>query len=154
ENTEEGLRQRRFGDVVRLQVSAGMPSNVQRILVSNLEVSRKHVSKHSGPLSLSRLKHLAALDRSDLKDPSFLPNIPAALELEGEDQDIFKTIRSRDTLLHHPFDSFQPVVDFLKNSAKDPSVLAVKMTLYRAGRHSPVVEALLEAIEEEKQVAA
>lgn len=154
ENTEEGLRQRRFGDVVRLQVSAGMPANVLRILVSNLEVSRKHVSKHSGPLSLSRLKYLASLDRPDLKDPSFLPNIPPALELEGEDADIFKAIRSRDILLHHPFDSFQPVVDFLKNSAKDSCVLAMKMTLYRVGRRSPVVESLLEAVEEEKQVAA
>lgn len=154
ENTEEGLRQRRFGDVVRLQVSAGMPANVLRILVSNLEVSRKHVSKHSGPLSLSRLKYLASLDRPDLKDPSFLPNIPPALELDAEDTNIFKAIRSRDILLHHPFDSFQPVVDFLKNSAKDSCVLAMKITLYRVGRRSPVVESLLEAIEEEKQVAA
>src|SRR5215471_9129233 len=73
ENTEEGLRQRRFGDVVRLQVSAAMPPNVLRILVNNLEVNRKYVSKHSGPLSLSRLKYLAAIDRPDLKDPVFVP---------------------------------------------------------------------------------
>ena len=78
ENTEEGLRQRRFGDVVRLQVSAGMPANVLRILINNLEVNRKYVSKHSGPLSLSRLKFLAAVERPDLKDQPFFPFIPSA----------------------------------------------------------------------------
>jgi len=154
ETTEEGLRQRRFCDVVRLQVSSAMPSEVLKILVSNLDVSRKQISRHSGPFSLSRLKYLAALDREDLKDPPFLPVVPPVLHSGNEDEDIFSTIRSRDVLLHHPFDSFQPVVDFLKKSAKDPSVLAIKMTLYRVGRNSPVVEALLEASEEEKQVAA
>ena len=154
ENTEEGLRQRRFGDVVRLQVSAGMPSNVLRILINNLEVSRKYVSKHSGPLSLSRLKYLSAIDRPDLKEQPFLPAVSSAFEADGDEEDIFSTIQRRDILLHHPFDSFQPVIDFLKKSARDPSVLAIKMTLYRVGRNSPVVEALLEAIEEEKQVAA
>ncbi|HEY1939066.1 MAG TPA: polyphosphate kinase 1 [Candidatus Angelobacter sp.] len=154
ENTEEGLRQRRFGDVVRLQVSAGMPPNVLRILVNNLEVNRKYVSKHSGPLSLSRLKYLAAVERPDLKDQSFLPFIPTVFESEADESDLFSNIRSRDVLLHHPFDSFQPVVDFLEKSARDSSVLAIKMTLYRVGRNSPVVEKLLEAVEEEKQVAA
>ena len=154
ETTEEGLRQRRFGDVVRLQVSSAMPSEVLKILVSNLDVSRKQLSRHTGPFSLSRLKYLAALDREDLKDPAFLPVVPPVLHSGNEDEDIFSVIRSRDVFLHHPFDSFQPVVDFLKKSAKDPSVLAIKMTLYRVGRNSPVVEALLEASEEEKQVAA
>lgn len=154
ENTEKGLRQRRFGDVVRLQVSAGMPSGLLRILINNLEVNRKYVSKHSGPLSLSRLKYLAAIDQPELKDAPFLPVIHPAFEVEGDEEDIFSSIRSRDILLHHPFDSFEPVIDFLKRSARDASVLAVKMTLYRVGRNSPVVEALLEAIEEEKQVAA
>ncbi len=154
ENTEEGLRQRRFGDVVRLQVSAAMPAAVLRILVNNLEVDRKYVAKHSGPLSLSRLKYLAAIDRPELKDPPFLPVMPPAFELDGDEEDIFSAIRARDILMHHPFDSFQPVIDLLKKSARDPSVLAVKMTLYRVGRNSPVVEALLEAAEEEKQVAA
>ena len=153
-NTEEGLRQRRFGDVVRLQVNANMPANVLRILISNLEVNRKYVSRHSGPLSLSRLRYIAALERPDLKDPTFLPAVPVAFEPEGEEEDIFNAIRSRDILLHHPFDSFQPVIDFLNKSARDPGVLAIKMTLYRVGRRSPVVENLLEAVEEEKQVAA
>jgi polyphosphate kinase len=154
ENTEEGLRQRRFGDVVRLQVSAAMPANVLRILVNNLEVNRKYVSKHSGPLSLSRLKYLATIDRPDLKDPVFVPSLASAFEFESDEDDIFSAIRGRDILLHHPFDSFQPVIDLLKKSAKDQGVLAEKMTLYRVGRNSPVVEALLDAAEEEKQVAA
>lgn len=154
EHTEEGLRQRRFGDVVRLQVSAAMPASVLRILVSNLEVNRKYVSKHSGPLPLSRLKALSAIERPDLKDPAFLPAVPPVLEPEGDEGDVFSVVRSRDLLLHHPYDSFQPVIDFLQKAAKDPAVLAIKMTLYRVGRHSPIVEALLEAIEEEKQVAA
>jgi polyphosphate kinase len=154
ENTEEGLRQRRFGDVVRLQVSAAMPPEILKILVSNLEVTRKQIFRHSGPFSLSRLKYLAALNRDDLKDPPFLPVVPSVLRVGNDDEDIFSIVRGRDILLHHPFDSFQPVVDFLKKSAKDPSVLAIKMTLYRVGRNSPIVEALLEASEEEKQVAA
>ena len=153
ENTEEGLRQRRFGDVVRLQVSTGMPPEILKLLVSNLEVTRKQVYRHTGPFSLSRLKYLAALDREDLKDPPFLPAVPTLLKPETDEEDIFSIIRGRDILLHHPFDSFQPVIDFLKTSAKDQSVLAMKMTLYRVGRNSPIVEALLEASEEEKQVA-
>jgi polyphosphate kinase len=154
ENTEEGLRQRRFGDVVRLQVSAGMPANILRILINNLEVSRKQISKHSGPLSLSHLKYLAGVDRPDLKDQPFLPVVLPVFESEVAEEDLFTAIRSRDILLHHPFDSFQPVIDFLKRSARDSAVLAIKMTLYRVGRNSPVVERLLEAVEEEKQVAA
>ena len=154
ENTEEGLRQRRFGDVVRLQVSAALPPEILKILVSNLEVTRKQIFRHSGPFSLSRLKYLAALDREDLKDPPFLPIVPSVIRSRSDDEDIFSIVRSRDILLHHPFDSFQPVVEFLKKSAKDPFVLAIKMTLYRVGRNSPIVEALLEASEEEKQVAA
>jgi polyphosphate kinase len=153
ENTEEGLRQRRFGDVVRLQVSSGMPPELLKLLVSNLEVTRKQVYRHTGPFSLSRLKYLAALDREDLKDAPFLPALPTLLSPETDEEDIFSMIRNRDILLHHPFDSFQPVVDFLKTSARDQSVLAMKMTLYRTGRNSPVIEALLEASEEEKQVA-
>src|SRR5262249_35183392 len=118
------------------------------------EVTRRSVPKHGGRFSWGRLKFLAGFDRPELKDQLFLPITPAVFETEGEEEDFFAAVRGRDILLHHPFDSFQPVIDFLKKSAKDPSVLAVKMTLYRVGRNSPVVEALLEAAEEEKQVAA
>src|SRR4051812_3011618 len=154
ETTEEGLRQRRFGDVVRLQVDQDMPTSMLRLLMSNLEVERADVYRVRGPLSLSRLKHIAAIDIPELKDPPFVPSIPPVLEFNPEEEDIFNVIRRRDVLLHHPFNSFQPVVDLLHKSAEDDNVLAIKMTLYRVGRNSPVVKTLLEAMENEKQVAA
>jgi polyphosphate kinase len=153
ETTEEGLRQRRFGDVVRLQVDHDMPAPMLRILISNLEVSRTDVYRARGPLSLSRLKHLAAVEVPELKDPPFVPSVPAALEYDPEEENIFSAIRRRDILLHHPFNSFQPVIDLLKKAADDDDVLAIKMTLYRVGKNSPVVKALLDAMENEKQVA-
>lgn len=153
ESIEEGVRRRRFARVVRLTVNAAMPAHILEILMNNLEVSRDDVYRVDGPLSLSRLRHLSTIDRPELKDPPFLPAIPAALELKGEEDDVFAAIRREDILLHHPYDSFQPVVDFLQKAASDPNVLAIKMTLYRVGRNSPVVEALLEANENGKQVA-
>jgi polyphosphate kinase len=89
-----------------------------------------------------------------LKDPPLVPGIPSALETEEDRDDIFAAIRRQDILLHHPFDSFQPVVSFLQQAAKDPAVLAIKITLYRVGRNAPVVEKLLAAVENDKQVAA
>jgi polyphosphate kinase len=154
ETTEEGLRQRRFGDVVRLQVDRDMPATMLRLLSSNLDVQRPDIYRVRGPLSLSRLSHLAALDLPELKDPVFVPSIPPALEFDGEDEDVFAAIRRRDILLHHPFQSFQPVVDFMEKASEDSDVLAAKVTLYRVGRKSPIVNALLEAIENDKQVAA
>jgi polyphosphate kinase len=153
ETTEEGLRQRRFGDVVRLQVDHEMPASMLRILMSNLEVARADVYRVRGPLSLVRLKHIAALDLPELKDIPFVPSVPAALEFETEDDDIFSVLRRHDVMLHHPFNSFQPVIDLLKKSGEDDKVLAIKMTLYRVGRNSPVVKALLDAMENEKQIA-
>jgi polyphosphate kinase len=96
------------------------------------------------------MRALGSLDRAELKDQPFLP---APLSGLADDDDIFSLIRRNDILLHHPFDSFQPVVDFLRAAARDPNVLAIKMTLYRVGRNAPVVEALLEAQENQKQVA-
>jgi polyphosphate kinase len=151
---EEGVRQRRFGAVVRLQVNTGMSPSMLKILVTNLEIEPECIYKQNGPLSFGRLKHLVALNRPDLKWHPFVPNVPADLEPENEDDDIFSVIRQRDILLHQPFDSFQPIVDLLQLAAGDPGVLAIKMTLYRVGRNSPAVQALLEAMEDPKQVAA
>jgi polyphosphate kinase len=149
ELVEEGVRQRRFGAVIRMKVNARMPEGLLEILTQNLELDEADIYRLDGPLALSRLRHLLALDRSDLKDAPFV-----ARPLTGkDDEDIFAQIRRSDILLHHPFDSFQPVVDYLRAAAKDPNVLAIKMTLYRVGRNSPVVEALLEAMEYGKQVA-
>jgi polyphosphate kinase len=153
ETIEEGVRQRRFGSVVRLKVSTAMPQHILDILVSNLEIEPGGVYRVNGPLSLKRIMSLYACDRPELKDPPFLPAIPKALNAASEEEDIFAAIRQQDILLHHPFDSFQPVVDLLRRAARDPNVLAIKMTLYRVGRNSPVVEALLDAMQRGKQVA-
>jgi polyphosphate kinase len=153
ETIEEGVRQRRFGSVVRLMVTRDMPAPTLEILKSNLEVTSREVYPLARPLALKRLMALYSLDRPDLKDPSFVPAVPKAL-MESSDDDVFEPIRRGDILIHHPFDSFQPVVEFLRRAAHDPSVLAIKTCLYRVGRNSPIVEALLDAVEENKQVAA
>ncbi len=151
ESIEEAVWQRRFRDAVRLQVDAEMPESMVEILASNLEVEASSIYRVDGPLDLSRLRHLAALDRPDLKDKPFLPATPPGFG--AKEDDMFGLIRQEDQLLHHPYDSFQPVVEFLRKAAKDPDVVAIKMTLYRLGRNSPIVEALLEAVENGKQVA-
>ncbi|MFN0169327.1 MAG: polyphosphate kinase 1 [Bryobacteraceae bacterium] len=153
ETIEEGVRQRRFGMVVRLKVGEEMPDGILDILVQNLELVEDDVYRVNGPLGLSRLFKLSSIDRPDLKEHPFAAALPPALETKKEDEDIFAAIRRENILLHHPFDSFQPVVDFLNKAAHDPDVLAIKMTLYRVGRNSPVVEALLAAMENGKQVA-
>ena len=154
ETVEEGLRQRRFQSVVRLLVTADMPASMLNILVNNLEIGSSEVYRSVRPLSLKRLMTLYALDRPDLRDAPFLPAAPAEVADASDEDDIFGTIRNRDIILHHPFDSFQPVIEFLRKAARDPAVLAIKTCLYRVGRNAPVVEALLEAVEEDKQVAA
>ena len=153
ETIEEGVRARRFGSVVRLMVSEDMPPHILEILINNLEVDASEVYKTGAPLSLKRLMDLYNIDRPDLKDAPFVPSVPQALSPSGDDEDIFAVIRRQDVLLHHPFDSFQPVIDLLDKAAHDNRVLAIKSCLYRVGRNSPVVEALLEAAREDKQVA-
>jgi polyphosphate kinase len=154
ETIEEGVRQRRFGSVIRLVVTPDMPSSMLTILMNNLEIGPADVYRHPRPLSLKRLFNLYSLDRPDLKDAPFVPATPAELTKMPEEDDMFAVIRRGDIFLHHPFDSFQPVVEFLRKAARDPGVLAIKICLYRTGRNSPIVEALLEAIEENKQVAS
>jgi polyphosphate kinase len=151
ETIEEAVWQRRFRDAVRLQVDARMPGAMIDLLAAKLELDPANIFRVQGPLDLSRLRHLAALDRPDLKDKPFLPHTPAGFA--SKDEDVFDAIRGQDQLLHHPYESFQPVVEFLRTAAKDPHVLAIKMTLYRLGRNSPIVEALLEAVKNGKQVA-
>ena len=153
ETIEEGVRQRKFGSVVRLEVNQQMPQHILQILMTNLEVETSQVYRQKGLLGLSRLSSVSEIDRPDLKYKPFLPTTPPELTPTADDEDVFGLIRRHDVLLHHPFQSFQPVVDLLRKAARDPDVLAIKMVLYRVGRNSPVVEALLEAIEEGKQVA-
>jgi polyphosphate kinase len=155
ESVEQGVRQRRFGLVVRLKVAAGTPARVLDLLVDNLAVDPRDVQALEEPIGLSRVAgSLLGVDRPDLKYPAFAPAIPARLVREDEEEeDLFAAIRRHDVLLHHPFDSFGPVLQFLREAARDPDVLAIKQTLYRVGRNAPVVEALLEASQNGKQVA-
>jgi polyphosphate kinase len=152
ESVEEAVWRRRFRQAVRLQTNASISDHVLEILIENLEVTRKEVSRVTGPLDLSRLRQLPQLDRPELRDDPFEPSVPADLATHA-DEDIFTAIRDGDRLLHHPYESFQPVIDVLEKAARDPDVLAIKMTLYRVGRNSPIVKALLNAIENGKQVA-
>lgn len=152
ETIEQGVRQRRFGSVVRLAASASMPPIMRDLLAENLDLQPGDVYQSDPPLALAGLSALASVDRRDLKYPPFQPATPARLT-SGEDEDLFAAIRRHDVLLHHPFDSFAPVVEFLRAAARDPDVVAIKMTLYRVGKNSPVVEALLEAAQAGKQVA-
>ena len=153
ETVAEGIRRRRFGSVVRLTVHQDMPEKILRILMNNLEIHANGVYRLNGPLALNRLMSLYGIDRPDLKDQPIVPRIPRALEGAEKDENLFAAVAREDVLLHHPYDSFEPVVDFLRQAARDPQVLAIKMTLYRVGRNSPVVEALLEAMQQGKQVA-
>jgi len=153
ESIQRGVRQRRFGSVVRLEVTSDIPDRIQAILVENLALAPGDVFKLEAPLGLADLAGLAGIERPDLRFPLFTPSIPARLSRQDGDDDLFAAIRRHDVLLHHPFDSFAPVVEFLRAAARDPHVLAIKQTLYRVGRNSPVVEALLEAVQNRKQVA-
>jgi len=147
---ERSVWERRFGSVVRVTMDPGMPAPIRDLLAEYLEIGPNDIYTVDPPLGSSDLMALHALDRHGLKDAPFLPAIPPVL---GEESDLFAAIRRQDILLHHPYDSFAPVVDFLRAAARDPNVLAIKQTLYRVGRNSPVVEPLLEAVGNEKQVA-
>ena len=153
ETMEQSVRQRRFGSVVRLTINEAMPAFIRNILVENLDVDINDIYVVNSPLGLSGLMSLYALDRFDLKDTPHKPMVPAIFNSDGSELDFFSLIRKQDILLHHPYDSFLPVVDFLNIAAYDPDVLAIKQTLYRVGKNPPIVDALLEAAQNGKQVA-
>jgi len=149
---ERSVQRRRFGSVVRMVIDRETPEVIQSLLRKNLQISPDDVYEVSLPLAMSDLGSLFTYDRTDLKDSSFVPADPVGLEgIEG--RGLFAAIRRGDILLHHPYDSFQPVVDFLETAAQDPNVLTIKQTLYRVGKNSPIVAALLEAARRGKQVA-
>jgi len=150
-SVERSIIDRRFGVAVRLEVVHDMPAEVCAILKDNLGLQDLDVARIDGALDLSCLWELQKLPYPALKDEPLIQRAPYDLR-NGED--IFTRIRRGDVLLHHPYDSFVPVLDFVRTAARDPQVLAIKQTLYRTGSNSPMVEALLEAIRNEKQVAA
>jgi polyphosphate kinase len=154
ETMQQNIRKRKFGSVVQVAVYESMPENIRELLVDNLEVNKNDVYVLDSPLGLSSLWQLySSVERHDLKDVPYKPHIPKQLKRATTANDIFDAIRSENIFLHHPYDSFNPVVDFLNAAARDPQVLAIKQTLYRVGSNAPVVEALLEAAERGKQVA-
>jgi polyphosphate kinase len=144
------IRRRRFGACVRLEVAAGIPERVRRLLIEKLSIDEEDVYESSGPLGLRALMPIAGLARPELRDPPFVARLPAEL---GDKSDLFGLVRKGDVLLHHPYDSFGPVLSFLRQAAEDPDVLAIKMTLYRTGSNAEVVRSLIRAAENHKQVA-
>lgn len=150
ETIEEQIDQRHFGSVVRLEIDQSTPDSIREVLVRNLNLAPYQVYTQDLPLGLSNLMELTKIERPDLKFPPFLPAIPDILQ-KGES--LFSTIRREDVLLYHPYDNFMPVVDSLREAASDSNVLAIKQTLYRVGSNSAIVDALMEARQNGKQVA-
>jgi polyphosphate kinase len=149
---EQSVRQRRFGAVVSLIIHRDMPARVRELLLDNMKLTPTDLYEVEGALGLSDLMLLTRLDRPDLKDPPFVPTAPPLLRNIHNSAELFAAIRSQDILLHHPYDSFQPLVALIEAAAEDPDVLAIKQTLYRVGSNSPIVEALMNAREQDKQV--
>jgi len=147
---EGELAQRRYGDAVRLETSADCPDDIVTFLLKRFELTRDDLYQVNGPVNLNRLMTIYDLvDRPDLKFPAFTPSLPKQLVAK---EDLFAAIRESDILLHHPFHSFAPVVDFVRQAGADRDVLAIKQTLYRAGPDSPIVDALVQAASAGKEV--
>lgn len=149
-DVEEQVEMRHFGSVVRLEVDQAMPERIRDVLLRNLHLEPYQIYTVDGPLGLADAMELTRVDRPDLKDRPFIPNIPRPLSTK---ENLFAAIRREDLLLYHPYDSFMPIVDFVREAAHDPQVLAIKQTLYRVGANSPIANALMEARENGKQVA-
>ena len=150
---EREVRRRDRGSAVRLEISASAEQHLSEYLVRALKLGPSDVYRIDGPLNIpDLLPLLGRIDSKELHDEPFLPVIPQAVG-DGE-RDFFRLIRERDVLLHHPYESFDPVVSFVEAAADDPAVLAIKQTLYRTGKDSPIVRALQRAAENGKQVTA
>ncbi len=147
---EQGVGMRRFGSADRLEIDHEMPEWVRNVLAKNLRLAPYQVFTVEGPLGLADLMELTDVDRPDLKFEPFLPATPPAFRGAA---DLFSVMRQQDVLTYHPYDSFAPVVELVRQAARDPRVLTIKQTLYRVGPNSPIVDALLEARENGRQVS-
>jgi polyphosphate kinase len=160
ENLEESIQQmnlqrREFGAVMQVAIYKDMPDSIRSLLSEILKVDLQDFYVKGNPLGLRSLWQLYnSVDREDLKYREYKPAIPKPLKNITRAQDMFATIRERDILLHHPYDSFQPVVDFFTFAARDPKVLSIQQTLYRVGKDSPIVKALMDASVRGKEVTA
>jgi len=148
---EESVETRRVGSPIRLEVDKDMPDKLVDLFTTKLGLHPLMVFRSTAPLSLVGFWDLLSLNRPDLKDPPFLPYVSADLVPE---KSLMAAVEHRDRLFYHPYDSFVPMVTFLKQAANDPQVLAIKITLYRIDKHSPIIDALMEARENGKAVAA
>lgn len=149
---ETALKRRRRGEVVRLQISAGAPADLKDEIIDQLHVTGDEVVEVKGMIGLVSLKELVTDARPDLLWRSFTPRVPE--RVQDHDGDMFAAIRQKDMLLHHPYETFDMVIRFLAQAARDPNVVAIKQTLYRTSNESPIVEALCEAAENGKSVTA
>lgn len=147
---ERQLKKRQWGQAIRLEVENGMDKRLLKKLRQELKIKEEDIFKINGPLDLTFLMKLSGLEGYDkLRTPKYTPQ--PAKWLNGEDH-LFDQIRDHDVLLHHPYETFDPVVDFVKQASKDPNVLAIKQTLYRVSSHSPIIASLAAAAENGKQV--
>ena len=148
---EEIMEQRARGKPVRIEMECSSHENICHMLEKKLGVTPDMIYRVGHPVGMADLMQLMSLDRPELKDVPFAPSVPDEI---GEGKDIFSAIRRHDILLYHPYNSFTPVINLLRQAAHDPDVLAIKITLYRVGSNSPIVKALMEARENGKAVAA
>ena len=150
EAVQDMVEQRRFGGVVRLETARGMSTDLSEFLIKHLGLKPFQIYRVKGPLAFAQFMSLYGLDRPGLKIPSHSPVIPPLLQTDS----LFRIIRKQDVFLHHPYDSFTPVLDFVQKAAEDPDVISIKQTLYRVGNDSPIVRSLIEARRHGKQVTA